>query len=161
MKTILVPVDLSVGSGRVAGAALKLARCAGARVIILHVGEPPPVHLHGVGFATAQIRGMLAALQRRAQKQLEHFGRRYARWGCPVITEYIGGARVPTILARAKTWRADCVVLGSQGHGAAYDLFVGSTAQGVLQHSRCPVLVIPVRPKARSVTGRSRRRGAP
>jgi hypothetical protein len=45
------------------------------------------------------------------------------------------------------------LVLGSHGHGAFYNLIVGSVAAGVIRNSKVPVLVVPshaaekVRPK--------------
>jgi len=51
------------------------------------------------------------------------------------------GDPVTEILARARG--ASFVVMGSHGHGAMYDLLVGSTAQGVLRKAPCPVLIVP------------------
>ena len=33
--------------------------------------------------------------------------------------------------------------MGSHGHGAIYELLVGSVTEGVLRKARCPVLVVP------------------
>lgn len=143
MKTVLAPIDLSPGSSRVALAARDLARRTGSRLVLLHVAEPPPVDLHGVGFARDQIAGMLAVIAQRKARALEALGRRCAGAGCKVRTEQIAGRRVPVILSRALALKASWLVLGSHGHGAAYDLLVGSTAQGVVVHPPCPVLVVP------------------
>jgi nucleotide-binding universal stress UspA family protein len=53
------------------------------------------------------------------------------------------GAPVPAILAKAASSRAAYVVMGSHGHGAIYDLLVGSTTHGVLMKAPCPVMVVP------------------
>jgi nucleotide-binding universal stress UspA family protein len=37
----------------------------------------------------------------------------------------------------------DLIVVGSHGHGAMYQLLVGSISEGVLRRSNRPVLVIP------------------
>jgi len=34
-------------------------------------------------------------------------------------------------------------VMGSHGHGAVYNLLVGSVTAGVLKSAKCPVLVVP------------------
>jgi nucleotide-binding universal stress UspA family protein len=148
MKTILAAVDLARGSSAVCAAAARLARLAGARLVILHVAEPPPVELHGVGFAQAQVRGMLAALRQRATRRLHALARRWRCAGGPVQVREVDGRSVPEILAAARATRAACIVLGSHGHGAAYDLLVGSTAHGVLRASTRPVLVVPVKTRA-------------
>ena len=59
-----------------------------------------------------------------------------------------GRVFVPTqldeaILAKARSARAAYIVMGSHGHGAIYDLLVGSTTHGVLMNAPCPVLVVP------------------
>lgn len=38
---------------------------------------------------------------------------------------------------------AELLVLGSHGHGGAYDKIVGSTSQRVLHHAVCPVMILP------------------
>jgi nucleotide-binding universal stress UspA family protein len=38
---------------------------------------------------------------------------------------------------------AELMVLGSHGHGGAYDKIVGSTSQRVLHHAVCPVVILP------------------
>jgi len=35
------------------------------------------------------------------------------------------------------------IVMGSHGHGALYELLVGSITQGVLKAAKCPVVVVP------------------
>jgi len=147
MKTVLALIDLADGSGRVAAAAVQLARRTASRLVLLHVTEPPPVELHGVGFARKQITGMLAVIAQRTARELQVIGRRCARSGGRVRTEQIAGSRVAVILSRAGALRATWLVLGSHGHGAVYGLLVGSTAQAVLRRATCPVLVVPVAPR--------------
>jgi nucleotide-binding universal stress UspA family protein len=144
MKTILVPIDLARNSGRVVSAARDLARGTGSRLVLLHVTEPPPVELRGRGFAAAQINGMLAVIEQRAARRLSAIARRFARADCPIRAEQLAGSSVAVILQRARALKARWLVLGSHGRGAAFDLLVGSTAQGVLRRAPCPVLVVPL-----------------
>lgn len=65
----------------------------------------------------------------------------------------------------AESMDAELLVLASHGHGTLYDKLVGSTAQNVLRHATCPVVVIPA-PSHQSRRPRSRlfrptREGAP
>jgi nucleotide-binding universal stress UspA family protein len=144
MKTILVPVDLSRATSRVCDAACSLAQAIRGRLVLLHVVQPPPVELNSYGFAVADVRGMLAVLEKRAARKLLALGRRCEKSGRPVRAVQLTGKPVPAILAQAKVLKAEFIVLGSHGHNAAYDLLVGSTAQGILRQSRRPVLVVPM-----------------
>ncbi|MEW5940915.1 MAG: universal stress protein [Chloroflexota bacterium] len=57
----------------------------------------------------------------------------------------VQGATVETILNEASKLEADMIVVGSHGHGALYQLLVGSVCEGVLRKAACPVLVVPTR----------------
>lgn len=50
------------------------------------------------------------------------------------------GGAAHSLLDRAKD--ADMVVVGSRGHGGFYSLLVGSTADQVVHHAVCPVVVV-------------------
>jgi nucleotide-binding universal stress UspA family protein len=69
--------------------------------------------------------------------------------GVRVTTEVTTGRAFVEILDRARTWRADLVVLGPRG-AASLDLervFLGSTAERVATSATCSVLV--ARPRHR------------
>jgi hypothetical protein len=37
------------------------------------------------------------------------------------------------------------IVMGSHGHGALFNLLMGTVCNGVLRKARCPVVVVPAR----------------
>lgn len=55
------------------------------------------------------------------------------------------GPTIDTILAQVEQLQAGLVVIGSHGHGATYDLLVGSVSSGIIRGSRVQVLVVPAR----------------
>ncbi|GAA2864718.1 universal stress protein [Pseudonocardia halophobica] len=57
-----------------------------------------------------------------------------------VTTEVAEGNASALLLEAAKD--AELVVVGSRGHGGFVGLLLGSTAQHVTTHARCPVLVV-------------------
>lgn len=152
MKTILVPVDFSKVSRYVLAEAAHLARLTKARLVLMHTVQPPAVVTD-----LAPLVG--EALQMTAE--LEVIGRRHLRrWqksptlrGLKVETICEQGFPVAQILAQARRLRADVIVLGSHGHGAVYHLVVGSTANGILKHAPCPVLIVPA-PEKRKQAGK-------
>ncbi len=48
----------------------------------------------------------------------------------------------PALLAVAKKYNADLIVMGSRGLGPLKGLFMGSVSSYVTSHSTCPVLII-------------------
>ena len=144
MKTILVPVDLSAATPRVCAAACDLAELIGGQIVLLHVVPPPPVMMNDYyAFDTGHLAQAMIAVEKSATLKLRALARRFAK-RCPVQTVQVTGDPTGTIVARARAARAVSIVLGSHGHGAMFDLRVGSTASGVLRKARCPVLVVPM-----------------
>lgn len=147
MNTILVPVDLSSVTTRVCDAAAELALLSNARLVLLHVTQPPPVMLADYyAFDSGVMAEAVTAGEKFADRRLKALTRLLGRHDLTVETMQVTGQPVPVILARAAATRADYIVLGSHGHGAVFDLLVGSTTQGVLRRAPCPVLVVPMAP---------------
>jgi nucleotide-binding universal stress UspA family protein len=142
MKTILVPVDLSAATSRVCAAACELARLMKGRMVLLHVVAPPPIIMNDYyAFDTGHMAQAMAAVEKSATAKLRTLARRLAK-RCRVQTVQVTGQPVGAILTKASALKAAYIVLGSHGHGAVFDLIVGSTTHGVLRKARCPVLVV-------------------
>ena len=52
------------------------------------------------------------------------------------------GSPGPAVLAVAKKYDADLIVMGSRGLGPLKGLFMGSVSSYVTSHSTCPVLIV-------------------
>jgi nucleotide-binding universal stress UspA family protein len=142
MKTIIVPVDLSDVATAVCDTACELARLMGARLLLLHVVQPPPITVTEIyALDAGQTEEMLVAAENAGINRLRELAERCAQPGVAVRTLHRVGLPVPEILARAE--KADYIVMGSHGHGAIYDFLVGSTTHGVLKKARCPVIIVP------------------
>jgi len=50
---------------------------------------------------------------------------------------------VDKILREAREQNAGLIVMGSHGHGALYELLIGSVTQGVMKSAQCPVVIVP------------------
>jgi len=145
MKTVLVPVDFSVATTAVCDAARSLARLIGARVVLFHVFQDPPFLLNDYySFDSGTMAELIAAGEKAGIKKLEALRRRYEKKHLVVEIGQEHGAPASTVLKAAKSLKADYIVMGSHGHGAVFDLLVGSTTHGVLRKARCPVLVVPI-----------------
>jgi nucleotide-binding universal stress UspA family protein len=152
MKTILVGVDFSEPGNQTIAEALRIAALTHARVVVLSVVEPPAVDRGDLRDGTFAELGLLAVedVQRRLNKLRDDL----ARSGTKIETRYRVGPPGPCIVDTAATIGSDFIVLGSDGgHGALYEVMVGSTASYVLKHASAAVLVVPSRMNATSVTG--------
>ena len=146
--TILLPLDFSRVSRFVIAQGIKLARATQGNLVLLHVVQPPAVvsdygpFVESVIQLTAQFEKTAARTLARLQRRMEKEGLR-----SEVILET--GHPVDHILEQARRVSASYIVMGSHGHTALFDLFVGSTTNGVLKKSGCPVLVVPMPLKAK------------
>ncbi len=150
MKTLLAPIDLSDTSAQVIAGAATLATQLSGSLILLHVIEPIPAYVP-VGATVDILAPAPASVEvedtRTQHEHLEALAAPLRSAGLDVKTVIVSGLAVDDIVAQADALGADCIVLGSHGHGALYHLFSGSVVTGVLKHAKCPVLVIPASKK--------------
>lgn len=144
MKTVLAPIDFSAVSDRVITSAISLARLVDARLVLLNVVTPIPLVGAHLARATNTGADLLAAAEDEAAKKLVQLQRRLRDAGVTAHAVHASGPAIEGILEQAERLSADYIVVGSHGHGAIYDLIIGSTAHGVLKGATCPVVIVPV-----------------
>lgn len=141
MKTILAPIDFSPVTEHVIDESLRLARLCEAPLVLLHVVEPPSKARDVLPAGKLSAELLLAAKQ-AAQAKLDELKKtlhgRHARLEVLRMT----GNPVDCVLEQAEKLPAAYLVIGSHGHGAMFDLLVGSVAHNLLMKSPCPVLVV-------------------
>lgn len=148
MLEILVPLDTSASAAVVLAQAEALAVSIPSSITLLHVIEPLASYVP-VGAAMDVIT---TAPPEVDPSQLENAKSRLEQLAAPLRAKEIAvdcvavlGLAVDEILDQAKLRGSSYILLGSHGHGALYHLFSGSVVTGVLKHSTCPVIVIPIR----------------
>jgi len=160
MKRILVPIDFSDVTPSVIDLARQLAKALDAEIHLVHVREitaaPMPGSL-GYGLAGMPELAPMTGVpvpgfepMPEAIAESEDEKARLARWekeiaqdGVTVTLHEPTGAVAEEILKQADAINADLIVMGTHGHGAMYNLLVGSATKGVLKHSTRPVLLVP------------------
>jgi nucleotide-binding universal stress UspA family protein len=160
MKCILVPIDFSDVTQPVIDLARQLAKALGAEIHLVHVKELTAAATPGTlgyGLAgmseVAPISGVpVPGFESMLQPIPENQGQKskLAKWQKEIADEGIKvslheptGVVAEEILNQADELNADLIVMGTHGHGAMYNLLVGSATKGVLKHSRRPVLLVP------------------
>jgi nucleotide-binding universal stress UspA family protein len=142
MKTILVPIDFSAVTNPVIRAACAMARLTGSRLVLLHAIVPVAA-FDAYGLGSEIILETTQASEKIAARRLLALARRCRSTVKAVRTIQQTGKAVAVILAKAKELKPAYLILGSHGHGAVYDLVVGSVTQGVLRRAPCPVFIVP------------------
>jgi len=141
---ILVAVDLSPASAKVVEAAGRVAKLTGAKVYLLHTAEPEPDFV-GYDAGPEVVRTQVAREFRREHREIQALADKLRNDGLDATALLIQGPTVETTLKEAENLDAELIVVGTHGHGAVYDVLVGSYSAGIIRRSKRPVLVVPIR----------------
>lgn len=138
-ERIMLAVDLTEESTRVAQRALTLARAFNAELHVVHVIEP--LSLAYGGDIPMDLSSVQEQIHDQAKSHLAEFA---ATLDVPAEHQYLIFGRPESEIQRAAEAKgADVIVVGSHGrHGLA--LLLGSTANGVLHGATCDVLAVRV-----------------
>jgi len=142
MKTILTAIDFSEITDAVVKYAIKFAKSYNGSIRLLHIAEPPSAFL-GDDVGPQVVRDIKAATIKKEHKQLDTITELMEAEGIEVKSIIIQGSTVEKIIEQSEKANADIIILGSHGKGVIASAIMGSTCQGVIQKSKCPVLVIP------------------
>lgn len=145
---ILVPVDGSDTAMAGLTEAIKLAKAFGGKVRILHiVNELILDYAYGSGlYANTVIESMRSDGQ-KVLAQAEAFARQQGVEPEGVLIESIGGPAAQFIVAQAKEWPADLIVMGTHGRRGIRRLALGSDAEIVVRSAPAPVLLVRQAPE--------------
>ena len=138
-RSMLVPLDFSQLSTRALRAAVILARQSGARLLLLNVIEPNP-YPSGMDGAVLVMPDFKVA--QKSKRELVKLAQRLVPRSRRVTTLVARGRPSDVIVATAEERRADLIVLSTHGHTGLDRLLMGSVAELVIRHARCPVLVL-------------------
>ncbi len=135
---LLVAVDGSEPAGRAVDAAVRLAGEVGGKVALVHV--TPMEVAFSPEFEFAETSLLVTRRRESAQLLQRAEGKVPPSLRAGVIQKE--GNAMHEIIAAAKEFKADLIVVGTHGRGAVAHLLLGSTAEAVVRHAHCPVLVI-------------------
>ena len=135
-KTIVVPTDGSENAKRALEHALAVADRNQAELIVVHVANI--VSAISGGYVSEQI----AEDMEETGKEILNDVVKEIPAGVKVKSVFEVGSPGPALLAVAKKYNADLIVMGSRGLGPLKGLFMGSVSSYVTSHSTCPVLII-------------------
>ena len=139
IQNILVAVDFSDYSEAALQYATFLAETFGATLTLVHSVEPYvyPEDL-SAGFTIEQIDARWIQKQKEKLEAL----RQTIKKGIPATVVVTMGTPWNRIVGAAKSWNANLIVLGTHGRTGLKHALMGSTAERVVRHATCPVLVV-------------------
>ena len=143
IQNIVVPIDFSKMSMQAIEIARRLARRFGASIHLAHVRQfnyaadfvtpaPPAVPFSFMPYEQNQEQTVLKDLQKMAAECA------ISSPSCHVLT---GAPPFDEICRFAQTIPANLIVMPTHGRTGLKHVFLGSTAERIVQHSPCPILV--------------------
>ena len=138
---ILCAVDFSSVSEDAVNVAADLARRYGSKLVVVHVVSWP-FDESATGRAAEELR---RGVESQVREKLTRLVAGEAVSPASVSALVLTGTPKDAILACARERHADLIVLGVSGHGAIDRTLFGSTADGVVRRSECPVLALRAR----------------
>jgi universal stress protein A len=148
LRTILLPTDFSGCGNYALPYAAAIARAARARVICVHVVEPivPAVGYSGLAEAMP-IADVSEQLEDSAERELPQLIDCDDLHGLDVEEVIAHGDAAAEIVRVATEHAVDLIVISSHGRTGLGRMIFGSTAEAVVRHAHCPVLVVKPPPE--------------
>jgi nucleotide-binding universal stress UspA family protein len=140
LKKILVPMDFSDLSKDALPWATFLAEQFKAEIVLLHVVEKFPIdYLLGLELTSH----MIVPLMKQAEADLERAAADLAKSiGIKLSAAVREGKPHEEICEATKALGVDLIVLTTRGYTGLKHVWLGSTAERVVRHASCPVLVV-------------------
>lgn len=144
-RRILVPVDGSATSKLGLAEALKLAQSDGARLRVVNVVDEsmavPATDLIPITGMPELIDALKESGTNALKAAATAAARKHVKAEC-IQRESFGRPVSDVILAEARKWRADLLVMGTHGRRGINRLLLGSDAERVLREAPAPVLLV-------------------
>lgn len=149
-RRMLLAVDDSPDSLAAARLAVTLARDLGARLRVVHVLVD-----HELSVALTEATGLRheVAAGLVPSHVLNRVAALAGEVGVAVETAMLDGPVGEAVLADARAWAADLVVLGRSRSTTSGEPYVGAQTRHVLEFAERPVLVVPAPPRRSSTQG--------
>ena len=136
IKNILVPIDGSKNSFRGLNNAISIAKSSGASITAVYVFHLPA--LAGIKLT----KSMEKEARNKATKAIGIAKGLVEKNGLSFKWKTTAGKTGDSIINTARGTKANMIVIGARGLGAAKEKFLGSTSNYVMHKAKIPVLVV-------------------
>ena len=143
IRSILLPTDFSECASYALSYATSFARASGAKLICVHVIEPivPTVGYSGLS-EPLPVADISEQLEDTATRELPKIAAHEECAGLDVEEVVAHGDAASEIVRVARERNVDLIVISSHGRTGLGRILFGSTAESVVRHAHCPVLVV-------------------
>jgi nucleotide-binding universal stress UspA family protein len=141
IQRILAPTDFSELSNQGLTSALELAEAFGAKLLLLHVVEPPPYPVEGI-VPSHLGATLLDDLERQASNDLAQMLPEAQRSKVEVARRVVVGIPYRKIVEVGEEEKSDLIVMTTHGRTGLSHLVMGSVAEKIVRTAPCPVLTI-------------------
>ena len=142
MDKILIPCDFFFFFESALRLALDIVRSSGAEIHLLHVIELPIVHDELVAPIQTFDEPLLKELRERAEANFESLKQQFNTERNIVKTIVEFGPTISIIKSYLEEEGTAMVVMGTKGASGLQEVLIGSTAEKVVRHATCPVVVV-------------------
>src|SRR6266852_6941442 len=148
VRSILLPTDFSGCANYALPYAATIARATGASIICLHVIEPvvPAVGYTGLT-EPLPLADISDQLEDSAEKELPRLAASDEVADLNIEEVIVHGDAAAEIGRVANEREVDLIVISSHGRAGLGRIIFGSTAEAVVRHASCPVLVVKPPPQ--------------
>jgi nucleotide-binding universal stress UspA family protein len=134
-------VDFSACSAKALDYALAFARPTHAEIVLLHVVQPIDYPMYGQEI-TADYTALQGNLFNTGRQRLAEFSKGKSEDAVPIQLLVSQGSAWGEIVDVAKRENVDLVIVSTHGHTGLRHVLLGSTAERVVRHAPCPVLIV-------------------
>src|SRR5438445_3472206 len=143
LHRILLPTDFSGCANYALPYAAAIARTTKAQIICVHVVEPVVPAVGYTGLAEPMpIADISEQLEDSAERQLPKLAECEECAGLDTEEIIVHGDAAAEIVCVAEEQEVDLIVISSHGRTGLGRMIFGSTAEAVVRHASCPVLVV-------------------
>jgi len=143
MKNILVAIDIGDQEEVLIEKAIELAEKFNSKIWIVHASAPDPDF---VSFEAGpqSVRDERAKSLHKENRIIGTLSDKVKSKGLESAGLLIRGVTVDVILEESEKLNAELLIIGHKKHGFIEKLIRGSVSGGVLQHSKIPVMTVPL-----------------
>ncbi|MDT0676968.1 universal stress protein [Autumnicola musiva] len=150
MKKVLIAVDYHPVAEQVTNKGYELAKTLGAKVCLIHAVTD--VGYYGMEYPSFMgYNGYNIATEMDLATEMRNFAEDFMKsvvkhLNDPSVSYHLGdGETSAVVLDYAVEWNADLIVMGTHSHSTLEKLLVGTVASKVLEKTRIPVYMVPVK----------------